>query len=808
MDKKKLIKSLVIIFVISLILEIFVFNFRFFTTLGYDEININKEKIEYGKGLEYDEDNLWTNSNGELVPSFCVKDKKHAYFEIKDINAEVKNIYIDIENTKRKSYSNKKTILKFWATDEANELYFALPTRDIVRDVEKSKYINFNLSGESEKFKIDLITSNNNRFIINNITINKNEPMFFSFIRLFAVFLIISAVYIIRPKSVFYKYILNLKSKRQKIVLGILIAVHITGFVSVSLLNPNFVFMRGGQHQQYQMLTDSILKGHVYLDVEPSKALQEMENPYDTNKRAKVLKEAGEKFLWDRAYYEGKYYVYFGIVPVLVYYLPFKLITGMDFPNFAGVAITAIFFIFAVLGLIHQIIKRWFKNVPFLLYILLSFFFIDSCGIMYLLKRPDFYSIPIIMALTFSVSGLYFWISSMKYKDVKINASENDENTSLELDENEEVSYDDYKIENEENAFLEFNENEEVSYDDYKIENEENAFLEFNENEEISYDDYKIENEENAFSELNQYEKISVENYKTIDIDDSEVCENSKKVFDGFITWRLVVGSICMALVAGCRPQVLLGSFFAVPLFWNVVFKDRKLFSKSSIKNTILFILPYIIVAAGLMYYNYIRFGSVFDFGANYNLTTNDMTSRGFSLGRSPLGIFVYLFQPPAYSPRFPFISDPWFYTNYMGTTIHEFLFGGILFNHFLLCINLFVFKFKNSLKLKGLYYFCLSSILFSVIIVVADTQIAGLLQRYMVDFAWLMFIPAIILILILLERVNDYLKKHIYTILVCGFLFSFYYDFATIFFYGDEALYNINPTIHYTVAHLVQFWL
>lgn len=36
------------------------------------------------------------------------------------------------------------------------------------------------------------------------------------------------------------------------------------------------------------------------------------------------------------------------------------------------------------------------------------------------------------------------------------------------------------------------------------------------------------------------------------------------------------------------------------------------------------------------MWYNAARFGSPFDFGANYNLTSNDMTRRGFAVGASP----------------------------------------------------------------------------------------------------------------------------------------------------------------------------
>ena len=44
------------------------------------------------------------------------------------------------------------------------------------------------------------------------------------------------------------------------------------------------------------------------------------------------------------------------------------------------------------------------------------------------------------------------------------------------------------------------------------------------------------------------------------------------------IPWRLAVGSACMALTVGCRPQVFIAAFAAFPLFWSAVFKKRDLF--------------------------------------------------------------------------------------------------------------------------------------------------------------------------------------------------------------------------------------
>ena len=82
------------------------------------------------------------------------------------------------------------------------------------------------------------------------------------------------------------------------------------------------------------------------------------------------------------------------------------------------------------------------------------------------------------------------------------------------------------------------------------------------------------------------------------------------------------------------------------------------------------------------MYYNYARFGSVFDFGASYNLTTNDMRYRGWVWGRIPYGIFVYLFQPVKLTTDFPFMETLFASTHYMGITIQEFTPGGLFATH------------------------------------------------------------------------------------------------------------------------------
>ncbi|MDT3663284.1 MAG: hypothetical protein ROM54_07190 [Anaerobiospirillum sp.] len=75
----------------------------------------------------------------------------------------------------------------------------------------------------------------------------------------------------------------------------------------------------------YTQLLDAFLKGQLNIDVPADSRLEYMDNTYDTTER--LVKNI--PFLFDRAYYEGKYYPYFGVTPLFLIYLPIYLITGM-----------------------------------------------------------------------------------------------------------------------------------------------------------------------------------------------------------------------------------------------------------------------------------------------------------------------------------------------------------------------------------------------------------------------------------------------------------------------------------------------
>ncbi len=75
-------------------------------------------------------------------------------------------------------------------------------------------------------------------------------------------------------------------------------------------------------YSPYAQQLDAFLKGQLHFDYEPSQALRELENPYDPAQRA------GVSYLYDRAYFEGAYYSYFGTAPIFTVMLPCYLLTG------------------------------------------------------------------------------------------------------------------------------------------------------------------------------------------------------------------------------------------------------------------------------------------------------------------------------------------------------------------------------------------------------------------------------------------------------------------------------------------------
>lgn len=669
-----------IILVLALLLEVFLFNMNFFISSTYEPVNLtNQSGLAPADSSEVEEGSFAQNQPVRLTATSNV-------LEFHDLNKEIHNVHLDFDNTQ--AAQNLTVQISF--TDSAHETYFntteytfGVPEVDVSTFSEDSQYLYLQSSGLIQDLRIEIVNEDATYpIVLNALVINDPQPFAFNGLRFFVAFIVLLFVYVFRPKSSIYRCKIKEHPRFSRACIVAATAFEVFILTAYLLFGSNQVgiatafynsgswdghsivntYEVGGENaQQYAELAKAMAHGQLYLEEEPPQWLQDMENPYDKGARDELQKQTGEAYLFDVAYYEGHYYVYFGVLPVLLFYLPFYLLTGSSFPTAIGVLIACIAFILGITALMDRFARYHFKRVSLGLFLLLQIPLVGCSGMLYLAKFPTFYSLPIALALAFTVCGLYFWLHG----------------------------------------------------------------------------------------------------------------RSSQKAWG----WYLA-GSLCMALVVACRPQFVVFSLLAFPLFWRKFITEKHLFTPKGAREFACLLAPYAIVAAGIMLYNRARFGSFFDFGANYNLTVNDMTQRGTNPGRFLPALFAYFLQTPTTTGVFPWIQPTTFDTTYLGQTIKEVTFGGILVCLPILWILAFAkpilkyrFKVRSTNTIAGVVITMLIS---GVVVACLDAQMAGILQRYTADYSTLFLMPAVLLAFV----ANDALSAHAKT------------DEGKLFFEKSHALY------------------
>ena len=699
-----LVKSAIVLVLAALVLEVFVFNCNYFASAGYQPINL-KSKIELAQGS----DDLFRLTSVNHVMEFS------------DLNTEVHNIRIDFDENQ----PAQNLTVKIQFTDDAHHTYFdsteytvGVPEVEVATNCTQSEYINLNTSGYVDNLRIEIVGEDVSYPIkLRTVSLNAHHPFDFSNTRFMVTLGVLVLVFMFRPKSAIYRIRIVENPVRSKASIIAVVAVEIMLVTSFLFYGSNLVgvatssynqgswdgvslvntFEVGGDNaQQYAGLARAMAHGQLYLEEEPPQWLQDMNDPYDKGARDELQKETGEEYLFDVAYHDGHYYVYFGVVPVLLFYLPFYLVTGANFPTAIGVLIAAIAYILGVSALLDRFARYHFKRVSLGVFLLLQIPLVFCSGIMYLVKFPTFYSLPIMCALAFSVWGLYCWMRGRLSR---------------------------------------------------------------------------------------------------------HAC-----------AWY-VAGSLCMALVAGCRPQFLVLSLLAFPLFWRTFITERRILTARGAREFVCLIAPYLVVAAGIMGYNYARFGSFTDFGANYNLTVNDMTKRGMNAGRLAPAFFSYFLQPPNVTGVFPFIQATDFDTTYMGQTIKEVTFGGIF-----ACLPvLWVLPFAGrALRLRSrqrstrtIWGIVVVLLVTGVLVALLDAEMAGILQRYYADFSFMFLAAAVLLIFIVNENLDpaSQMRNVLIKVLLVLVAISVLYS-ALVCFVPETGWYSdIYPWAYQNLIETFQFW-
>ena len=368
---RHLAKSILAILAVALLLETFLFNLNFFTSAGYNSISLN-DKLNLQETT--DEQYKLTAVNHTL--------------EFSNLNTEVHNIWLNFDYRQ----PAQELTVKIQFTDDAHHTYFdsteytvGVPDVAVSTLSDQSEYINLNTTGLVDNLRIEVTGENVSYPIkLSDIVLNAHHPFDFNAGRFLATAGILLLAFAFRPRSAIYRIHIVDEPRKSKAAIIATVVIEVWLMATFLFMGSNLVgvatqgynsgswdghsivntFEVGGDNaQQYAELAKAMAHDQLDLEEEPPQWPQDMADPYDKGARDEAQKETGEPYLFDVAYHDGHYYVYFGVVPVVLFYLPFYLLTGANFPTAIGVLIACVAFVLGCSALLDRFARYHFKRV-------------------------------------------------------------------------------------------------------------------------------------------------------------------------------------------------------------------------------------------------------------------------------------------------------------------------------------------------------------------------------------------------------------------------------------------------------------
>ncbi len=393
---------------ICLALELFVFNLNsahlFLDDYPVETLSINAANIE-----NFDTLNMTNIENGT------------SYLEFLNVNKNIGTITFKAE-------SNQKGFVNFNVdmSDETNsaDYRYNIASAQVIKDNEKSETVVCNFSGEVSKIRFSFNTAENEIITLKSITINNPVELHFSAWRFLIMLFGCLIIYTLAFSVVFKRNFSDSKKAVKAIAYtftGTLLIITLILANTSRYTDPEHSlkkdFTQTTGNQITQTIVDAFANGRTDMDIEMNQQLLELENPYDWSQR-----ETGQigAYPWDHLLFNGKYYSYYGIAPVLTLFLPYYLITGHYFPSVWAV------WLFGALGILFLtkfylcFMEKFFKGTRSSLVLMGLAIIQFSSGIWFCFNVPNFYEIAQTSGFLCATAGAFFLISSNVIGDGKI----------------------------------------------------------------------------------------------------------------------------------------------------------------------------------------------------------------------------------------------------------------------------------------------------------------------------------------------------------------------------------------------------
>lgn len=385
--KPKSFLPLLIILIISLAAEMIMSNFVYFSYVAG-----NTE---------------FTDFVPEVVNNSTVT-KDNDTLQVREVGFPLNSISMTVQ-IKNASVTDHLARAVFNVADEGNGGVLSSAFIDIIPVGNEPKRHTVYLNSKGSAYGFDIkFSSFNGEITVSDIVINPAYEFSFNAIRFAVLFFGIVIFYILKYRETgrnlrkefgFRDAAINAAAicLSFSVVMWALCSTSETGNYYAYPLENNI-----STYSPYIQQFDAFLKGQLHLDVEPSEGLLSIENPYNPASRV------GIECLFDRAYFEGRYYSYFGVAPLLTVYLPCYLLSGR-LPSDSTVSgifsvITALFLPLAVI----EWAKFRNKIQPWLSAIAAVAVYFASSVLLIQRGRAQFYYIACIAGMAFASAFLFF----------------------------------------------------------------------------------------------------------------------------------------------------------------------------------------------------------------------------------------------------------------------------------------------------------------------------------------------------------------------------------------------------------------
>lgn len=202
--------------------------------------------------------------------------------------------------------------------------------------------------------------------------------------------------------------------KTLKICAGVmcLIVVFVTAVIHTECGEPllDDIPATSAKVDQYDQLFEAFLNGRLDLDIDyDTAALDALENPYDRSER----NENGlHGAFWDRAYYDGKFYSYFGAAPIFTVYYPVRIVTSKSPTPLLASSLLCIYCVVFISLLYELFVRRFCKGVPLVLAIMGLPALLFGSVVFSIAAEAQFYFIAVLSGVASTAAFLYFLFSA------------------------------------------------------------------------------------------------------------------------------------------------------------------------------------------------------------------------------------------------------------------------------------------------------------------------------------------------------------------------------------------------------------